>query len=194
MGNFLHSNNEEDQSLEQKKLKEQKEKLLEKEKKLEEKEKKLEEKEKKLDEKEKNLYSEEQKSKKHEENEKKLKERYKIFEGLSDNYLNNFKLKNLDDINLGKCANKIRNDIEKYIKTLSNEEKNYIEGFQQYLTEYNPNFKFTKNKIKVSFSFKFGEPINNKIFISFIKNGLSTLYSSDKEIYYDVFNFFKILK
>ena len=160
MGNFLNSNNEEDQSLEQNKLKELKEKLLEKEKKLEEKE-------------------------------KKLKERYEIFEGLSDNYLNNFKLKNLDDITLGKCADKVRKDIEKYIKTLPNEEKNYIEEFQQYLTEYNPNFKFTNNKIKVSFSYKFGEPINNKTFISFIQNGLSTLYSSDKEIYHDVFNFFK---
>ena len=174
MGNFLDSIIEEVQSLEQNKLKELKEKLLEKEKKLFEKEKKLLEKEKNLEEKE-----------------KKFKERYTIFEGLSENYFNNFILKNLDDINLGKCCDKIRNDIKNYVKTLSNGEKNYIEGFQQYLTEYNPNFKFANNKIKVSFSYKFGEPINNKTFIYFIKNGLSTLYSSDKEIYHDVFNFFK---
>ena len=125
MGNFLDSNNEEEQSLEQNKLKELEEKLLEIEKKLFEKEKNLEEKEKNLEDKEKNLKEKEKNLDLEEQKSKKLKERYKIFEGLSENYLNNFKVKNLDDINLGKCADKIRNAIENYIKTLPNEEKNY---------------------------------------------------------------------
>ena len=44
------------------------------------------------------------------------------------------------------------------------------------------------------FSYKFGDKIDNKSFISYMEQGLSTLYSSDKEISDNIFKFFKDIK
>lgn len=120
---------------------------------------------------------------------KKMENQYKNYKNLSRNSLN--KLENSEIFKEGNRAEKLRKDIDKYIKTLSIEERQRIEGLQKYLTKLDNNYKFEDNKIKMSFSYTFGDKIDNKKFVSFIEQGLSNLYSSDKEISKNVFKFFQ---
>ena len=116
-------------------------------------------------------------------------EKLKMKYNLSENAFN--KLMNSKEVQEGIRAAKLRNDIDNYVKTLSKEERKNIERLQKYLTNYDENYKFEDNKIKMSFSYTFGDKIDNKKFVSFIEQGLSNLYSSDKEISKNVFKFFQ---
>ena len=171
-------------------MKNEKEKALkEKEEALNKKEADLKKKEADLkDEKEKALKEKEEALKKVEEANKTI-EKYKDYENLSEKSHQN--LKKTKQFETGNLANKIRKDVDNYIKTLSQEEKKKIEEIQQYLTNYNKNYKFQENKMKSPFFYKFGDEIDNIEFITFMKQGLSTLYSNKEDIYKNVFEFFK---
>ena len=120
---------------------------------------------------------------------KKLKIKYKNYENLSENAFN--KLINSRKFKEAERAEKLRIDIDNYIKTLSEEERKRIEGLQKYLTNYDNNYKFEENKIKMPLFHTFGENIDNKKFISYIEQEITNLYSSNKKISKNIFKFFQ---
>ena len=90
-------------------------------------------------------------------------------------------------------SKELQKDIDTLKLLFSDEEKNEIIELQELLMGNNKSdIKFENYNIKRSFDYKFGNNIDNKAFISFIKEGLSTLYSDDDmdEINKEVFKFF----
>jgi len=172
-----------------KKLQENQKKILEENEAAKKKIKEQNETIKKLKENEKRILQENEAAlKKVEENDKKM-EKYKDYENLSEK--SHQDLKTTKKFIKGNLADKIRKDVENYIKTLTHEDKNNIEKLQHYLTNYNKNYIFQENKMKSPFFYKFGDEIDNKKFISFMEQGLPTLYSNKEDIYKNVFEFFK---
>ena len=88
----------------------------------------------------------------------------------------------------------LQNEIQKFKETLTEKQTKENNKLMKMLTRSEKNFKFEYNSIKCLINYKFGDIIDNNEFIRYMKNGLSTLYSYDKNIKKSVFKFFKRIK
>ena len=112
-----------------------------------------------------------------------IKEKEEQIKQLENNYFDRDRL-----------SEEIKTKIEKVKSKFTEKEQEEISELQLLLTGNNKKNKIFENySIKRAFDYKFGNSIENDNFISYIKEGISTLYSNDNmnDINNGVFEFFK---